>query len=188
MILLYQRHNLEGAGNMEFAFGDMDRDGIMEIYQFWDDEGSFNLKIYQCTDNSAHWKWSNVAFGIDMGNSDYEKILLGDYNGDGFLDICKVKKREPRHLILEYYMSDGKGYKNSRIVEYGYYNDSSIIDYFTKDVDRDGITDICILKNTYGRLTVDTINIGGHAYINITDLGIADGDVFINKNSGAIYY
>lgn len=182
----FGRTDIGGAGYIDFACGDMDRDGIMEIYQFWDDGGSFNLELYQCTDGSSDWKWSNTAFGIYMGTTDYEKILLGDYNGDGFIDICKVKTREPSDMIFEYYLSDGKGYKFFRSYGYGPCDKNSIIGYFPKDVDKDGKTDICVLKNTNGRLDIDTININKDSYINWNSIGNADGELFINKNSVAV--
>lgn len=81
-VLVDAGYELEGLGNGEAAWGDVDRDGDLDLFVVGtpDALGASFLHMYALTESGYERTWS-------LGGQRFAALAAGDYNGDGDADV-----------------------------------------------------------------------------------------------------
>lgn len=158
--LLHQNNNIGGNGYLDILTGDMNGDGMTDIYQFWNNSGSLGVEVYASKGNSISLIWSTAALPSGaLGGSGNIRFFVEDFDGDGDTDIYHLKNNSGR-LRIDVYRSNGNEYIGSGGGHTAYASNLDVggagnaSDYYPADLDGDGKMDILSVWNNLGNLAV----------------------------------
>lgn len=126
----------QGSGAVAWLTGDMNGDGLTDIFQAWNNNGNLGLIAYRATGTGYTTAFSSGNLGQGAAAIAF---LTGDMNGDGLTDIFQVWNNFG-FLGLVAYGSTGTGYATAFTAgNLGPVGSGAL---HTVDFDGDGLTDL----------------------------------------------
>jgi enediyne biosynthesis protein E4 len=132
------RNRILGQGS-GVAFGDVDGDGLVDVFFAASEGGSRLFK------NKGGWHFSDVtpASGIDLSDTEATSAVFADVDGDADLDLFVGALEGTNHLFF----NDGTGVFTDRAAEVGLVENRGTMTTAFADIDGDGDLDLYVGNN-----------------------------------------
>lgn len=145
---LFQGQTCLEAGNdtFDFAVGDYNNDGVMDIYaikKYNTGTGTTELHIL---DGSSNYQSFLLQTGLSLELGDNFRFAVGDYNGDGMADLFAIKKNAGLSRCEVHMLDGSSGYSRfleQRVVQL---EPADYWDFAVADYNGDGRVDLYAVK------------------------------------------